>query len=159
MSIRTFSGTHDFDPTVLVDTDAYEQGNADQIIEDIESGRCPRCWGPLPTMPEFPAGSRITRCRSIPICGPCGSDEALEQHDGAQDIGWGLSSAGEWPVPVEEIDERRDRFQAQSTPAILTGDGHLLTEDGVAQVINPRNTGGWLQYGADSGEEPDGLDP
>jgi hypothetical protein len=32
-------------------------------------------------------------------------------------------------------------------PAILTGDGHLLTEDGSVTVINPCNTGGWAQYG------------
>jgi hypothetical protein len=157
MSIRTFSGTHDFDPTVLVDTDADEQGNADDIIWNIEHGRCPRCEGQLPTMPEFPAGSRITKCRTIPICGKCGSDESYEQCDGRQGIGWGLSSAGEWPVPVQEIDERRDRYQSQMTPAILTGDGHLISEDGVAQVINPCNTGGWLQYSADS--EPDRSAP
>lgn len=42
MTIHTFSGTHPFHPSVLNDTDADEQGNADQIIEDIEAGRCPR---------------------------------------------------------------------------------------------------------------------
>jgi len=147
MTIHTFSGTHGFDPTVLVDTDADEQGTADDIIEDIEAGRCPRCWGPLPTMPEYPAGSRITQCRSIPICGRCGSDEAFEQLDGATGIGWGLSSAGEWPVDIEDIEERRGRYISQAKPAILTDDGHLITDTGVAPVINPRNTGGWAQYG------------
>jgi hypothetical protein len=147
MTIHTFSGTHPFHPTVLADTDAHEEGNADQIIEDIEAGRCPRCWGPLPTMPEFPAGSRITRCRSIPICGRCGSDEVWEQCDGAAGIGWGLSSAGEWPIPNQHIEERHNRYHQQMKPAIMTGDGHLITEDGVAPVTNPRNTGGWAQYG------------
>jgi hypothetical protein len=33
------------------------------------------------------------------------------------------------------------------TPAILTGDGHLITGEGVAEVVNPRDTGGWAQYG------------
>jgi hypothetical protein len=54
--VRTFSGTHDWHPSVLNDTDAAEQGNADEIIENIEHGVCPRCEGPLPTMPEYPAG-------------------------------------------------------------------------------------------------------
>jgi hypothetical protein len=147
MSIRTFSGTHDWHPSVLIDTDADEQGNADDIIWNIEHGRCPRCEGPLPTMPEYPAGSRITKCRSIPICGRCGGDEVYEQADGRLGIGWGLSSAGEWPLSIEDIEERRDRYQSQMTLAILTGDGHLISEDGVGQVINPCNTGGWAQYG------------
>ena len=147
MTIRTFSGTHAFDPTVLVDTDADEEGVADDIVWNIENGRCPRCEGPLPTMPEFPAGSRITQCRTIPICGRCGSDEVHEQLDGACGIGWGLSSAGAWPLPTEVIDERRDRWMKQMTPAIITGDGNLITEDGVGQIVNPCNTGGWAQYG------------
>jgi hypothetical protein len=145
--VQTFSGTHDWDPSVLLDTDADEQGTAEQIIEDINSGRCPRCWGPLPTGREYPAGSRITECRSIPICGRCGSDEAFEQMDEARGIGWGLSSAGAWPLYVEQIDERRARYMAQMKPAILAGDGHLITEDGSGPVTNPRNTGGWGQYG------------
>jgi hypothetical protein len=154
--IRTFSGTHEFDPTVLVDTNAHEEGNADQIVEDIKSGRCPRCWGPLPTMPEYPAGSRVTHCRTIPICGPCGEDEFREAiYDGA------MSSAGAWPIPVECIDDRRARFEGEATLAILAfgkdGDEHLITEDGAApvMVINPCNTGGWAQYGFAGDDEDD----
>lgn len=109
--------------------------------------RCPRCERPLPQPPEWPAGSRITACRSIPICGRCGSDEVYEQLDGAQGYGWGLSSAGCWPIPVDEIDERRARYQQQAKPAILTADGHLVTKDGSTPVTNPCNTGGWAQYG------------
>src|SRR6516165_3331712 len=106
MEILTFSGTHPWSPSVLMDTDADEY-TAECIVENIEAGRCPRCEGPLPTMPEYPAGSRITRCRSIPICGPCGSDEVYEQLDLAQGIPWGgLSAAGCWPIWWEEIDER-----------------------------------------------------
>jgi len=159
MTIRTFSGTHDFDPTVLNDTDAYEAGTADGIIWSIEHGQCPRCERPLPTMPEYPAGSRITECRSIPICGPCGSDEVYEALDVAQGYGYsyGLSGASCWPLPVEEIDERRARYRQQMRPAILTADGHLITDDGSAPVINPRNTGGWAQYGTD--KAPEGLLP
>lgn len=150
MPIRTFSGTHAFDPSVLADTDAYEEGTDEQIIDDIKGGRCPRCWGPLPTRSELPAGSRVTACRSIPICGRCGSDEvfeAMDTMDAATGKGWGVSSAGCWPVTIDEIDERRARYMRQAKPAILTGDGHLVTEDGSTPVSNPRNTGGWAQYG------------
>lgn len=154
---HTFSGTHPFDPTVLVDTDADEQGNADEIIWNIENGRCPRCERPLTTHPgEFPSGSRITQCRSIPICGRCGSDEVYEPHS----LGW-LSSAAAWPIPVEEIDERKKRYEKlmRLVTLDLTGDGGgcLLTEDGVTPVIIPCNTGGWAQYGDDT-ECADGDD-
>lgn len=56
MTIWTFSGTHDFDPTVLVDTDAYEQGTADEIIDNIEHGRCPRREGRCPPRPSTRPG-------------------------------------------------------------------------------------------------------
>jgi hypothetical protein len=152
MSIRTFSGTHDFHPTVLADTELGDDdgsGIADSITWNIEHGYCPRCEGPLPTMPEYPAGSRVTQCRTIPICGPCGSDEGYEQQDAATGLGYGLSGVSCWPVPTDEIDERRERYKQQMRPAILdlTGDGHLITDDGVAPIVNPRNTGGWNQYG------------
>jgi hypothetical protein len=156
MTIRTFSGTHDFDPTVLVDTDADVEGKADEIIWDIENGRCPRCEGPLPTPPEYPAGSRITACRSIPICGRCGEDEAFEQLDAERGLEWGLSAAGCWPIPTEEIEERITRYHQQMKPAIMTTDGYLVTEDGSVPVINPRNIGGWAQYGYET--DPDGDD-
>jgi hypothetical protein len=142
VNIRSFSGTHDWHPSVLNDTDAHEAGTADDIITNIEEGFCPRCERPLPTPPEFPAGSRITQCRSIPICGRCGGDEAYEILGPD-----GLSGAGCWPLSVDLIDARRAQFEANAKPAIITGDGHLLTEDGVAPIVVPRNTGGWAQYG------------
>jgi hypothetical protein len=95
------------------------------ILDLIYSGRCPRCEGPLPTLPDYPAGSRITAYRSIPICGPCGSDEAFEEMDGGRGIGWGLSSAGCWPLPVDEINERRDRYYQHMEFALLTTDGYV----------------------------------
>jgi hypothetical protein len=131
----TLSGTHAWDPTVLVDTDADEEGTADEIIWNIEHGRCPRCEGPLPTLPEYPAGSRITECRSIPICGRCGSDEVYE----AIFNGW-ISSAGCWPLPQAEIEERRARARAQSKSGIISasesGDT-VITEEGAGPVTNP----------------------
>lgn len=152
MNIRSFSGTHDWHPTVLADTDAQDSGTADDIIEAIENDRCPRCRGPLPTPPEYPAGSRITKCRSIPICGRCGCDEVFQALDAACGIGWGLEPAGGWPVPGDEINERRSRFMAQTKPAIITTDGNLITEDGSVQVTIQGDTGGWLQYGEPSAD-------
>lgn len=139
--IECFSGTHPWHPTVLADTDAHEAQTADSIIENIAAGRCPRCEEPLPGPPVYPAGSRITQCRSIPICGPCGGDEVYEQ----QDTGC-ISSAGCWPLDVREIGERRARYESTATPAIISGD-LLITDEGVTPVVNPRNTGGWAQHG------------
>ncbi len=111
MTIESFSGSGPWHPAVLMDTNAEESGTALQIVSDIHEGRCPRCQRPLPTGREFPAGSRITACRSIPICGQCGEDEAHQAMDAAlYGIGHGVCDAGCWPVPVEEIEERRARF-------------------------------------------------
>jgi excisionase family DNA binding protein len=62
VSIRTFSGTHDFHPTVLADTDAREQGTDERIVKDIDSDRNTSATGP-PTArtggcPRFPAAAR-----------------------------------------------------------------------------------------------------
>lgn len=148
--VQSFSGTHEFHPTVWADPDVglEDPGQADLLTDLIESGRCPRCEGPLSPLPHWlPAGSRLTRCRSIPICGPCGTDEVYEQLDAATGIGWGLSWADMWPIAHEEIEERRTRRMSQTKPAILAGDGRLIAEDGSPQIVDPRNTGGWAQYG------------
>jgi len=44
-----------------------------------------------------------------------------------------------------DIEARRTRYLAQMKPEI--DHGHLIAETAVASVINPRNTGGWAQYG------------
>ena len=59
----------------------------------------------------------------------------------------GISGAGCWSVPVEEIEERRAYFEGKATVAILFGDA-LITEDGAAPIVNPCNTGGWAQFGS-----------
>lgn len=140
MSIRSFSGMHDWHPSALIDTDADDGGDPDTIIWNIENSRCPRCERPLPELPEYPAGSRITACRSIPICGPCGSDEV--DH---------LAPASYWPVDVDEIDARRSRFESFTQTGILELDSDtpvVLTEAGATPIMHPCNTGGWAQYGA-----------
>jgi hypothetical protein len=141
----SFSGTHDWHPTVLLDTDA-EEWAATNIIWNIDCGQCPRCKRPLPHLPEYPAGSRITQYRSIPICGPCRSDEVYEP----MTLGY-LSGPNEWPVDTEDINERRAGFEEGLRSAMLVFDesrgGQLLTEKGVSRVVNPRDTGGWAEYG------------
>lgn len=113
-SIRTFPSAffdgHPFDATVLLDTDVDAGGDASAIIWNIEHGWCPRCEDPLPDLPEFPAGSRITACRSIPICRRCGQDEAFEGMDADEGTGDGISGASYWPIAVEEIEERAARW-------------------------------------------------
>lgn len=43
---------------------------------------------------------------------------------------------------IELGPERRDRYLRQMKPAIATGDGYVVTEDGASPVVNPRNSGG-----------------
>jgi hypothetical protein len=149
--VWTFSGTHEFRSTCLADADAHEQGVADQIVADIDDGRCPRCRRPLTTKPgHLAAGSRVTRCRCIPICSTCGSDEANETVDGMRGIGSGLSAAGHWPIPVEELEGRHARHNQRTEVAIFgVENGSLIGEHGSIPVINTCDTGGWAQYGYD----------
>jgi hypothetical protein len=41
---------------------------------------------------------------------------------------------------------RKARFESNARPVVIS-DGVLLDENGVAPIINPRNTGGRAQYG------------
>ena len=142
MNIRTFSGVHDWHDSVLNDTDADKMA-ADRIIESVESGRCPRCERPLPQ--PFPAGSRITRCRSIPICSECGSDEAEQ----CARRGLSLSPASRWPINRDEIDNRREAGAANAADTLMLNlERSIVTGSRVIPVMPPQNnTGGWAQYG------------
>jgi len=53
--------------------------------------RCPRCTGPLGTQP---ARSRLTLARTVPVCTPCGRDEARRDHAGKPPI-----PPHRWPIP------------------------------------------------------------
>ena len=49
------------------------------LLHDIDHGTCPRCQGPSRTSSgDIPAGSRVTSCRCIPICGDCEARETKE---------------------------------------------------------------------------------
>jgi hypothetical protein len=53
--------------------------------------RCPRCTNPYD--PGQPARSRVTLSRDIPICPPCGTDEAVRDAAGRAPI-----PPSEWPL-------------------------------------------------------------
>jgi hypothetical protein len=134
VSIRSFSGVRAWDAAALNDTDA-DPATAAKIIDNIALEHCPRCEGPLPKAPDLPAGSRITRCRTIPICSQCGSEEAEDFMAAFRGSGKGMLAASEWPV--QPINLRADGFEeaAARVPLYPTA------------ARNPHSTGGWVQYG------------
>ena len=162
--VNSFSGTHPYRPQCVIDSivadfvacDFDTRGpateRAAQITERIDAGECPRCLAPLPDGdPERPAGSRVTACRCIPICGRCGSDETYQSA-----LGRPMSRAWQWPVRKGAITRRRREIETRLAPtrAEMTTDSAgapvLLTEDGVTPVVlRPPSSGGWAQYGYD----------
>lgn len=69
----------------------------------LSMSRCPRCGHEFNV--DQPAGSRITEDRSIRICGPCSTDESLEDQ-----IGGDLTQLDAWPIGAEKRDELAERF-------------------------------------------------
>lgn len=69
----------------------------------LSMSRCPRCGHEFNV--SKPAGSRITEDRSIRICGPCATDESLEDQ-----IGGDLTQLDAWPIGAEKRDELAERF-------------------------------------------------
>jgi hypothetical protein len=141
MTIRSFSGTHEFFPQCLAGLLDDWPEQVDSITEEIRTGWCPRCSERLPDQPTMPAGSRITSCRCVPICGPCGEDEAVT----------GVYHPGDWPLDPDAVRAAVARWNAQGQPAILTVDPDgvavLLTEEG-ARPVRPRpHPGGWAEFG------------
>lgn len=55
------------------------------------TARCPRCTSPYTA--AHAARSRITLQRTIPICAPCGADEADRDARGQAPV-----PIGEWPL-------------------------------------------------------------
>jgi hypothetical protein len=75
--IESFSGAHPFRPLCLAEL-LDDPDQVYDITAMIDLGHCPRCEERmLPQRPNYPAGSRVTRCRCIPICSACGSHEAF----------------------------------------------------------------------------------
>lgn len=146
----SFSGCHPYRPQCLLahleryvdEDDAVDI--AAQVTLSISWGICPRCHCPLPDGdPIKPAGSRVTSCRCIPICGACGGDEALNEQP-----------THLWPVAG--VAERAAADRKQATPAVVTvADGKpvLLTNHCVIEPSPRPNSGGWAEFGFDDTQD------
>lgn len=83
-SIVSFSGAHPFRPSCLADLGMVMDEVA-EITLAVDAGDCPRCGASLPEN-CLAAGSRMTRCRCVPVCGECGTDEARLEAVGSGEI-------------------------------------------------------------------------
>lgn len=163
MTIRSFSGAHPIRPQCVIAVvrsglfstgekpdDLDEDSLSDvvvNIVHAVDAHRCPRCNEPLTESKSgsgfwMNAGSRVTRCRCIPICSRCGEHEALEGRFAKSKLG-----IRDWPTSPDEA--RADLYRwwkgATRNTGVLT-EGHLLTGDGIS-VLQSQNTGGWREYG------------
>lgn len=116
------------------------------LTQVIDLGKCPRCGEPLPLLPEYPAGSRITACRCIPICGPCGTHEGIEGfvNGGRADVT--LPKA--WPIDPDVISKE---------VALLLGDSKRRTVD-LKKVKPMGSPTGFSAYGYDDTADRQGRE-
>lgn len=157
--VRSFSGSHPFRPVHLLEALAVEApegadlvGIAAELTERVDAGRCPRCGRHLPEMPEFPAGSRITACRCIPICGPCGVHEAFAGYPGGTPSSKaGIPRWGAWgwhaePPSPADVDADVQAIDASGEEGFLDlRSGVVVTARGVfvGRVTPREHPGGW----------------
>jgi hypothetical protein len=162
--IQSFSGAHPFRPQCIIDAIVDEWAleglvvteraneSAATITLKIDGGTCPRCDGPLDLGRS--AGSRMTRCRCVPICETCGGDETNQGIRGR-----GVSQTWRWPLRKGDITRRRDKALKGFT--LMTGvmvggdDGEakMLTEAGVSELVMRPNPSGWAEFGFDDTED------
>lgn len=152
---ESFSGCHPYSPHCLefqLDTDQLELEIEDAaagtmavatITNLVHLGLCPRCGeGDLQEEGGLqPVGSRVTRCRCIPVCSTCGTHEAIP---GNQVTPWC------WPLDPGEIEAELDLVCATSTATVMqveTGAPLVLSDDGVDQVQLRPHPGGWAEFG------------
>lgn len=151
-SPTSFSGAHPFRPqclAALLDDeylDAFYGTDADEhlahLVTEVDSGRCPRCGRDLPTGATRPSGSRVTRCRCIPVCGPCGEHEIAD-----------LVGPNDWPaVSPSEVDEWRAEMLANAKPGIVT-ESTVITEEGASEIRPRPHPGGWAEFGYDDSRD------
>lgn len=163
----SFSGAHPFRPEHLRAamqarwepwTDEAEEAVAD-LVKMIDAGICPRCSEPLPSPPEYPAGSEETDCRCIPICGHCGEHESMARLFSTTGIyrypvdSWYLN-----PPDPEDVEQELRVARERGLPAVLDlQDGKLkiLSEEGVTELEITPDSGGWGQHGYDASQDED----
>jgi hypothetical protein len=148
--IQSFSGAHPFRPQCLVEGCLHatsptnlERGIAiaQVLVESIDSRSCPRCGAALPTRPELPAGSRVTSCRCIPICGRCGQHEAFEGF--LKGDRYAVTPPTRWPIRQGIISRDVNRLQKNSTPSTIT-----LNDLRPADSLT-----GWAEFGYDDTQD------
>lgn len=163
MTIQSFSGTHPYrveclEQRIRADADDDYLSVEEQVYEldlRISEGLCPRCGGEMPESQPAPwggatagAGSRVTSCRCIPVCGMCGSDEATYPVSPA----WWEPGIIDWR---EEIAERQRHWMEAAEEVTLdvsSGTPKILSDDGVADAQLRDHPGGWAEFGHD--DEP-----
>ena len=161
---RSFSGAHPFRPQCVIDAivSVWAAADADLDVKDmardnaatittkIDGGVCPRCDDPLDL--GNTAGSRVTRCRCVPVCPACGADEA---HQGL--LRTGLSAPWRWPIRRGDRTKRRNKVASRSSLApLVMGEGgsmSLLTDKGVSEVRMRPHPGGVMEFGYDDSDD------
>lgn len=154
--LRSFSGTHAYRPTCVsgaaklaavtdfgfdpVDDAALEKIGAhwaEVVAGRLDRGQCPRCRGALPELPELPAGSRVTACRCIPICGSCGADEATYP-----------LPLWRWPTSRSAVSRRRNKLLREFPPqSAILHDGSVIDVTGAQEFKMREHPGGWAEFG------------
>lgn len=153
--IQSFSGTHPYDVSVLqfmpteylqsiagqfdspsITAEWLRESAIEMIDERIKQGQCPRCTRSLANTlnPTWkPAGSHITKCRSVPICSLCGTHEAIEQ------MTCGLTPPELWrlltPLKVRRRVSKWSRENESHMPSLA--DCHAIVAE----------RGGWAEFG------------
>lgn len=158
MNPESFSGIHPYDPTCarlamqLSLADMYGPDETEKMGKTVEPRveaitaaaqlkSCPRCNASMPD--HAGAGSRATACRCIPICGRCGSDEAVQ----AFRFG-GMSRIEEWPLTKASITRRENINSKETTTsvAVVSPDGYLVDDQGAWPIQGRPNSGGWAEF-------------
>lgn len=152
---RSFSGTHAFKPGCVSDaaklaavTDfGYSPDDdgvtkigahwAAKVSDSLDKGMCPRCRGKMPEPPQYPAGSRVTSCRCIPVCNLCGQDEAFYP-----------MPIWRWPTSRSAMTKRRNKLDGKRELGFLAGD-RIITESGSREFTLREHPGGWAEFGHD----------
>lgn len=164
---QSLSGTHPYEPQcvtrsiveewMLDGIDASERADeiAAEITERIHREVCPRCRGPLYGFEaDMGAGSRVTPCRCVVICGRCGADEFNQAI-----LRTGLSQFWRWPVRKSDITKRANRaakLMGPATAGIVTASGDapvIVTEDGATELKPRPMSGGWAEFGYDDEDQ------